>query len=148
MENEYFTRKRLSLAQQSYRMQILHPQFASRWGLNSIVWIGSITPTDESRNYTVKVEYRHDDNPIVSVIDPLLRRRFTEEPIPHLYSGDYLCLYRPKYQEWTSYDYIAETIIPWTSLWLYYYEVWHATGEWLGGGEHPLGKRKKAKGSV
>ena len=21
-----------------------------------------------------------------------------------------------------------ETIVPWASLWLYYYEVWHATG--------------------
>jgi hypothetical protein len=32
---------------------------------------------------------------------------------------------------------IATTIIPWLSLWLYYYEVWHATGEWMGGGiEH------------
>ncbi|EKK00114.1 hypothetical protein RBSH_04450 [Rhodopirellula baltica SH28] len=22
-------------------------------------------------------------------------------------------------------------------MWLMYYEFWHATGEWLGGGEHP-----------
>ena len=32
---------------------------------------------------------------------------------------------------------IANTIIPWTVEWLYYYELWQATGEWLGGGEHP-----------
>ena len=32
---------------------------------------------------------------------------------------------------------IADTILPWTSLWLYFYELWHATGQWLGGGEHP-----------
>jgi hypothetical protein len=29
---------------------------------------------------------------------------------------------------------IAATIVPWLSLWLYYYEVWLATGAWEGGG--------------
>ena len=33
---------------------------------------------------------------------------------------------------------IADTIIPWTSEWLFFYELWLATGgEWLGEGEHP-----------
>jgi hypothetical protein len=32
---------------------------------------------------------------------------------------------------------IAETILPLASIWLFYYEMWQATGEWLGGGEHP-----------
>ncbi len=32
---------------------------------------------------------------------------------------------------------LADTILPWASLWLFYYEVWLATGEWVGGGEHP-----------
>jgi hypothetical protein len=72
-----------------------------------------------------------------------LRPRSATEQIPHLYPGEYLCLYRPKYLEWTSQDYIAETIIPWASLWLYYFEIWHAIGEWLGGGEHPQERGKK-----
>lgn len=146
MAIEYIKRKELSLAQQSFRMQVLHPQFASRLGPGAAVWIGAVTPSEESRSYTVKVEYHLGNNPKVSVADPLLRRRSASEAIPHLYAGDYLCLYRPKYLEWTSEDYVAETIIPWTSLWLYYYEVWHVTGEWLGGGEHPLGKRNKRRG--
>lgn len=32
---------------------------------------------------------------------------------------------------------IANTILPWTSLWLYYYEIWLGTGKWEGGGDHP-----------
>jgi len=28
-------------------------------------------------------------------------------------------------------------------LWLYYYEVWHLTDEWLGGGEHPTNLKPK-----
>lgn len=30
-----------------------------------------------------------------------------------------------------------ETVIPWTSEWLLHYEVWLATGDWHGRGEHP-----------
>lgn len=33
--------------------------------------------------------------------------------------------------------YLNATIIPWTSEWLFNYEVWLATGEWRGGGMHP-----------
>lgn len=29
---------------------------------------------------------------------------------------------------------IANTIVPWTSEWLFYYEIWLATGQWHGGG--------------
>jgi len=32
---------------------------------------------------------------------------------------------------------LADTILPWASLWFFYYEIWLATGEWVGGGEHP-----------
>ena len=41
-----------------------------------------------------------------------------------------------RYSEFNSSKLIANTIIPWTVEWLYYYELWLATGEWLGGGEH------------
>ena len=46
-----------------------------------------------------------------------------------------ICLYR--YSEFNSSKLLANTIIPWAIEWLYYYELWLATGEWLGGGEHP-----------
>ena len=32
---------------------------------------------------------------------------------------------------------IAETIVPWASEWLFYYEIWKGTGEWYGGGDWP-----------
>jgi hypothetical protein len=56
-----------------------------------------------------------------------------------------LCLYLPSADEWMPTQLIAETIVPWTSLWLFYYETWHATGEWLGGGDHPKVGAAKAK---
>ena len=30
-----------------------------------------------------------------------------------------------------------QTVVPWTSLWLFYFEDWLASNEWKGGGEHP-----------
>lgn len=57
--------------------------------------------------------------------------------IPHLYPNGSLCLYYPDYNEWHANDSWADSIIPWTSLWLYFFELWIATGEWLGGGIHP-----------
>lgn len=73
-----------------------------------------------------------------------LRERVPLERIPHVYPGKRLCLYLPRSGEWTHEKYISETIVPWTSLWFYYYEVWDATGEWLGGGEHPSSGEKES----
>ena len=42
---------------------------------------------------------------------------------------------------WDYNDDWSDTLIPWTSLWLYYYEIWIETGEWVGGGKH--GKKKQ-----
>jgi hypothetical protein len=32
---------------------------------------------------------------------------------------------------------IADTVLPWTTEWLYHYEIWLITGEWTGGGDWP-----------
>ena len=32
---------------------------------------------------------------------------------------------------------IDQTIVPWTILWLFYFEEWLDSNEWKGGGVHP-----------
>lgn len=32
---------------------------------------------------------------------------------------------------------LVETIVPWTSEWLYFYEIWLVTGEWYAGVIYP-----------
>lgn len=61
-----------------------------------------------------------------------------DKNIPHIYSKNpikkrlRLCLYYgDEFKRGMS---IVETLIPWTVEWLYYYELWLATGKWLGGG--------------
>ena len=52
-----------------------------------------------------------------------------------------LCLYYPG--EWNSTMNISDTIIPWISEWLYYFEFWSITGKWCGGGKHPTKRDTK-----
>ena len=103
------------------------------WRCGEARWIGSIRPTDASIEYRVNISYRLGRRPNIFVIAPTLCRQ-NDEKIPHLHKDGDLCLHLPG--EWSPDMLIADTIVPWTALWLYYYEVWHATGEWLGGGVH------------
>jgi len=83
-----------------------------------------------SVHYKVGVQYKHRQRPRVKVLTPILETRLGE-PLPHVYPGDELCLY---YQDEFvgSEHFIADTIVPWTSEWLYFYEHWMSTGSWLG----------------
>ncbi len=102
-----------------------------------------LQPTEDSYDYMVKiVTQQGSTNVDIFVVKPNLKKIAGENKIPHLYSNGSLCLYYPKYHEWSYQDSWAETLVPWTCLWLYYFELWLATGEWLGGGIH-LGDEKK-----
>ncbi len=105
---------------------------------NVVTWTGAVHPSDMSPEYRVRVRYALDDQPEIQVLSPALRDR-EGEPIPHVYPANILCTYLPR-TEWTPAHLIADTIVPWISDWLWFYEVWHGTGEWLADGEHPAAK--------
>lgn len=117
------------------------------------VWEGPLRP--EKRRYTVRIAYcvplsiemftLSEVQPRVQVLDPLLEPHddYEEGPIPHVYWNrddlrlPYLCLFDPFNCEWSPADLLAETTVPWTARYLYFYEGWLLTGRWLGGGRHP-----------
>ena len=74
----------------------------------------------------------------VRVIAPELTRRSAapDDPIPHRYRDGDLCLYDPGIEaprsEWDQTMPIADTLVPWAAEWLFFYELWHATGVWHG----------------
>ena len=90
-------------------------------------WVGTLQPTKKSPLYKIKIVDRTPKFPRVYVIEPKLK-----EGAPHLYSDGSLCLFYPKDFSWRKNLLIAETIIPWASLWLYFYEIWLKTGYWYG----------------
>ena len=101
---------------------------------------GVVQPSELHDAYRVRVEYRVWAPPKAWIEEPQLRRLEPEERIPHTYLDDGVerpCLYLPQTGEWSPEKKLAMTIIPWLSLWLFFYESWRVTGEWLGGGVHP-----------
>ena len=143
MVRDYLQQKALTLGQQMFRMKSICPRFRCALKRSCVTWTGAIQPTEISSTYLVRINYVLGRRPTVVVVDPPLQRRNGTEKIPHLFPDNDLCLYHPRYGEWLATMFIADTIVPWAALWLYYYEVWHATGEWLGGGEHPRVRERK-----
>ncbi len=143
-KKKYFKLKAISLAQQATQIENTYTTFNCKFtSKGKLIVIGTIRPSPLSRIYTIKISYVIGKSPVIEVINP----KFDSElkKLPHVYEGNTLCLFYPRNKEWTKYDYIANKIIPWTSMWLYYYEVWKITGEWQGGGKHPnIDNRRKS----
>lgn len=134
----WFINNNKSIAKQAASIKVKFSEFDVTFNRASLKAVGYIQPTARSERYKVQIKYYFKEAPEIKVLEPGLITNFNGDKIPHVYSGNELCLYQPRYREFTASDYISDTIIPWTSLWLYHYEVWHMTGEWKGGGEHPI----------
>jgi hypothetical protein len=105
-----------------------------------VEWRGTLQPTPDARVYVVRIVHEPNSAPRVFVDRPLIRRDAW-----HRYRDGSLCLYWPKEWRWTPRESLAETIIPWAALWLYYYDLWVLTGEWLGpSSPHRPGAAKEA----
>lgn len=109
---------------------------------SELIWIKVITPTSLSRSYTVQVKLKLPKSPRIKILEPMLNPPEGEN-LPHVYRNGTLCLYYPKWKEWDNTMLLADTIIPWISEWLLYYEIWLYTGKWCGGGKHPKIKNRK-----
>jgi hypothetical protein len=127
----------LNIAKQAIGIRNRYSQFEVTFSHKGLTAIGYIQPTSRSIKYKVKIKYTLNKQPEITVLEPKLVKNSSSKKIPHTYTRNRLCLFRPKYGEFQYWNYISKTIIPWTSLWLYHYEVWHMTGNWQGGGEHP-----------
>ncbi|MFK5977219.1 MAG: hypothetical protein QM493_12025 [Sulfurovum sp.] len=109
-------------------------------------WEFYAKPSSFSKVYKILVIWDFTKNsPNVYILNEEVHKISKVKNIPHLYSKEkvQLCLYYPSYQEFSSSMSLCETIIPWTYLWISYYEEWLYSGEWKGGGEHPSPVMKK-----
>lgn len=133
----YAPKHRLGLGEQLAFMKLWWPDFATSVRRGRLTSVGDLMPSEMSATYTVQITMQGGNRPEVRVLSPKLKARGEDELIPHMYGQERLCLYLPGAGQWSAEKPIAVTIVPWTSLWLYFYEVWRATGEWLGGGVEP-----------
>src|SRR5262249_54497579 len=137
MGSKLFRSRPISTYEQLAYMKLYHPSFVCQTQHGILVCRGNIQPTPLHETYRVGITYRVGHAPQAWVEAPQLHRRQPEEPIPHTYSDDRPCLYLPGTGEWAPEKALACTIIPWLSLWLFFYEAWLVTGAWQGGGVHP-----------
>lgn len=130
----------MDLALQLMRLQQSYPDSMVWLSGGELHWRGTLQPTVASRRYRVRLLYRVGDSiPRCYVIEPGLRALVAASsqpgrPLPHVYSaeGDPLCLFTD--QEWNATMAIADTTIPWASLWLRFFETWLVTNTWEGSG--------------
>jgi hypothetical protein len=107
-------------------------------GVNRLTWQMAVQPTPLARTYNAHITYRPGEMPSVRIVDPDLLVLAGGRALPHVYNNPLrLCLYLPGTGEWKQTKRIDQTIIPWTYLWLYYFEDWLGTDDWKGGGQHP-----------
>lgn len=107
-------------------------------GDNHLVLVGEVQPTIVSPTYKARIVYQQGKNPEVRIIEPELRLFPGKKSLPHVFnnSGDPLCLFF-FYEFNNRKDLLSETVIVWVTWWLYYYEIWLQTGEWVARGTHP-----------
>ncbi len=121
----------LSLLQQQKAMLAAFPAFTFAYekqkGKRLPTWRGTLQPLDTSPLYQIKVCYRFHKTPNVWVLAPTLR-----PDAPHRYNDSSLCLYYPRDGSWTPQIPLSCTFVPWTALWLAFYEYWLGTGTWYG----------------
>jgi hypothetical protein len=135
----------LTVAQQFHNLKA-NPACAGDGRLcrNRLSWSFSIAPTPLSRWYGARIEYGQGDSPQVLIDDPDLTVLADGRRLPHVYqqSPTRLCLFLPGSGEWGAWMRLDQTIVPWTALWLLYFEEWLFSREWAGGGVHPVERER------
>ena len=119
----------LTIAQQALGLRSVFPDTEPVIARGRLSWTGRLQPCELSRIYTVQITYTTKRYPATRILDPQLEATQTGF-LPHTYSDKTLCLHDAG--QWADHMLIVDTIVPWTAEWLLHYEVWLATGEWLG----------------
>lgn len=132
-----------------------HIRAISKIAPHSVAWFGYLKGLE--RRYSIRIDYGLPIGvgkepfrimPVVRVWQPSLKLNpcaAEEAPLPHVYFQKQhpqlspLCLFDPATNQWNPSMLIADTTILWTARWLACYEIWEATGRWVGGGRHVSG---------
>jgi hypothetical protein len=105
---------------------------------NSAILQGEIFVSPEISTYKISIKCSVERSPKVKILNPKIK-----DNAKHLYNDKTLCLYHPTNFKWQEKpNIIVKQIVPWTAVWIYFYEYWLQTGKWIGP-EVPHSKKKQ-----
>jgi len=120
----------VKLALQAVALHQFYPGSTIRLSTRGLTWHGTVVPSPMSRSYRIGLTARDErTRPDVYVIAPQLQPDGGGR-LPHVWDDGSLCLCATG--EWRSNDLYVDTLIPWASEWLFFYEIWKATAIWMG----------------
>ena len=131
----------VSLALQAFALRQIMPNGRARIRNGELTWVGKVLPGPECSTYELQIVYRLRRLPIARVLSPTLKTN-DDGLLPHVYNDGTLCLHDER--EWRSTMLLAQTLLPWASEWLFYYELWIASGTWYGDGPDRLDPASQA----
>ena len=90
-----------------------------------------LQPTDESKEYTIRIVYSISKAPKVWMVNPPELVTVDGKKPHHLFPDGSLCVFYPRGREWNNSMFLAESFVPWVITWLSAYEFWQLTGKWV-----------------
>lgn len=141
--NHWKLRKK-TLAEQMFSLKRGFPDSICRIEKHkTLVWQGCLCPSPLSNTYPVTLNYSLGSRPKICVSSSNIKK-ISDPDFPHVFHKDEktntveICLAYG--DDFNGGMLLSDTYIPWAIEWLYYYEIWLATGTWNGGGLHPKQK--------
>lgn len=126
----------IPLPHQRLGLQSRYPDATVTGTRHELVWRGTLTPTEYSASYEVVISHNLHQSPLVYVARPHLQL-VPGKLLPHVFRLNLLCLHTLS-KSWIASRLLADTLVPWSAEWLFFYEIWLASGgTWFGEGEHP-----------
>lgn len=132
---------RLSLAAQLMQLRAHCSTGQGAIERSMLTWEQAITPHALSGTYQCRVEYQLCHYPRVYCVDPPLSVLAVGRRLPHVYQRTepvQLCLFMHNRECWNDSMLLTKIVLPLCYYWLAHFEHWLFTGDWLGGGTHPV----------
>jgi hypothetical protein len=134
--------KRFSLAIQLSRLKERFPQGFGEIQKSHLIWNQEIRPHILAHDYSCRLEYSLGEHPKMLCMYPALSLLAKGRTLPHVYSSSEpvcLCLFMKRNECWNDSMMLADVVVPLSYYWLANFEDWLFSGEWRGGGTHPIG---------
>jgi hypothetical protein len=123
------------------QLKQLYPEGRGSVVHDRLVWFQHIRPHILFHEYLCRFEYSLGRYPRVYVIDPALSQLAGGRDLPHVRSSEEpvaLCLFVYDEACWSPDMLLGKVVVPMAFFWLACFEDWLFSGEWRGGGTHPI----------